>query len=142
MLLAVGLFVVAPVAGDDDAKKDMDALQGNWVMQVGESNGEKLPEEVAKTYKRTITKDKLTITRGGEELYQGSFKIDPTKKPKSIDVTIETGPNKGATMIGIYELDGDTLKVCMVPPGTPRPSEFTGKAGSNQTCAIWKKEKK
>ena len=38
-------------------------------------------------------------------------KLDPSKKPKAIDITQLSG--KGETIPGIYSIDGDTLKICM-----------------------------
>ena len=40
-----------------------------------------------------------------------SLKIDPGKEPKQIDITLHL--KKGdRTVLGIYEIKGDTLKVC------------------------------
>lgn len=142
LVMACGLVLIGQLAGDEGKKDDIDLFQGDWVMVSGEANGVKIADEQAKAFKRTVKGDKITITRGGEELYRGTFKLDPTKKPKTIDVHVETGPAKGMTRVGIYELDGDTMKICVAQPEAPRPTEFTGKAGSNQTCSVWKKEKK
>ena len=35
-----------------------------------------------------------------------------TATPKTIDITITDGPGKDNTLKGIYELDGDTQKIC------------------------------
>jgi hypothetical protein len=43
-------------------------------------------------------------------------------------------------MLGIYELKGDTFKVCFDPKGKERPSDFTGKAG--RMTAVVEREKK
>jgi uncharacterized protein (TIGR03067 family) len=42
---------------------------------------------------------------------------------------------KGQVVVGIYELDGDTLRVCLPEPGTgkERPTEFSGKQGRSLT---------
>ncbi len=45
-------------------------------------------------------------------------------------------------MQGIYELHGDNFKICYAGPGKPRPTEFSAKAGSELTCATWKRAKK
>jgi uncharacterized protein (TIGR03067 family) len=142
LAFAFGLALTSQLAADAAKKDDIDLWQGTWVMLSGEREGQNFTEEQVKSFKRTVKGDKLTITVNGEELYRGAFKLDPSKKPKNIDVTPETGDAKGATLMGIYEFDGDTLKVCMAFPDSPRPTEFTGKAGSNQTFAVWKKEKK
>ena len=75
--------------------------------------------------------------------YQASpQKLDPSKSPKAIDVTITEGPSKGAVMLGIYEFDGDTLKVCFDPEGKKRPTEFKSPAGSQTFYNVHKRAKK
>ena len=48
----------------------------------------------------------------------GTFKLDATKTPKQMD-TIST---EKEIMLGIYELEGDSFKVCFAPVGKPRPA--------------------
>jgi hypothetical protein len=45
-------------------------------------------------------------------------------------------------LLGIYELDGDTVKFCFGGPGKERPTEFTTKEGSMRTLSVWKRDKK
>ena len=52
------------------------------------------------------------------------------------------GPTKGQTHLGIYELDGDTVKFCFAAPGKERPTDFTAKASSGRTASVWKRDKK
>jgi uncharacterized protein (TIGR03067 family) len=56
-------------------------------------------------------------------------------------VTVAEGPNKGAVMLGIYEISGDTLKVCFDPEGKKRPTQFKSASGS-QTLVVHKRVKK
>jgi uncharacterized protein (TIGR03067 family) len=51
-------------------------------------------------------------------------KIDTSKKPKTMDIIGAEGPNKGKTFLAIYELNGDTLRVCYNLGGKERPAEF------------------
>jgi uncharacterized protein (TIGR03067 family) len=63
----------------------------------------------------------------GEE---GVYHLDPTKTPKAIDVTV-LGPIR-KTMLGIYALNGDTLKICMaMDPDRvdQRPADFATRPG-------------
>ena len=43
-----------------------------------------------------------------------TYKLDASKKPAQIDLTITDGGLKGQTFPAIFQLDGDTLKVCRV----------------------------
>ena len=59
---------------------------------------------------------------------KGTLKIDPSKKPKTIDMTITEGrrdEDKGKELHGIYELEKDALKWSTSEPGArtgPRSS--------------------
>ena len=72
----------------------------------------------------------------------GTQKLDPSKSPKTIDVTMTEGPSKGTVMLGIYEIDGDTLKVCFDPHGKKRPTEFKSAPGSQTFVNVHKRVKK
>jgi len=139
LVVAVGLLIAADKPKDDTAKKDLEALQGDWTLVSGERNGEKFPEELLKSLKRTIKGDKATITRDGETIATGTMTLDTSKKLKTIDVKLE---GMDQTIKGIYELEGETFKMCYAMPGGDRPKEFASKEGSGITLAVWKKAKK
>ena len=82
------------------------------------------------------------MTIDGQTVLKAKFTLDPTKKVKTIDYTIAEGANEGKTQLGIYELDGDTLKFCYAQPGKDRPTEFKTAAESGRTISVWKKDKK
>jgi RNA polymerase sigma factor (sigma-70 family) len=107
----------------DPARQDRDKLQGTWQAVSGEADGQALPEESVKDYKMVVTGDRMKLTKAGDG-GEGTLKLDPTQKPKTID--IEISENEKA--IGIYELNGDELRLCMVEDnGLARPTEFEGK---------------
>jgi uncharacterized protein (TIGR03067 family) len=131
------------VAADDkdEVKKEIERFQGTWVFESVNVEGEAAPAESLKGAKLVIKGDKFTAHEGKEELH-GTFKVDPSKKPKTLDVTFSDGPDKGKTMQGIYELTGDTYKVCIGMPGKERPKEFVSKKGSGHVLEVLKREKK
>jgi len=138
----VALLVVAAAPAEDAAKKEMAQLEGEWSMVSGEADGQSLPDEMVRTGKRVAKDGVTTITMGGQPYFKAKFTIDPAKKPKAIDYDMTEGATKGKKHLGIYELDGDTLKFCFAAPGKDRPTEFTAKEGSQQTYSVWKREKK
>jgi uncharacterized protein (TIGR03067 family) len=123
----------------DDAKKDQEKLQGDWTFVSGERDGQPFPEELAQSLKRTMTKDKFTIRNGEEVVSQGTFKLDPSQKPKTIELKVE---GSDQPVHGIYELDGDMFKICYAAPGEERPKKFSTQAGSGHTLGVWKRAKK
>ena len=59
----------------------------------------------------------------------GAQTIAPSKSPKAIDVTLTEGPMKGVVLLGIYEIDGDTLRVCFDMGGKKRPNSIIDDRG-------------
>ena len=57
-------------------------------------------------------------------------------------MTPDDGPNKGKTLVGIYEVKGDELKVCHGDPGADRPKEIASKEGSGLSLITLKRVKK
>jgi uncharacterized protein (TIGR03067 family) len=109
-------------------KSDLDALQGSWSVSTLELDGQTMggvPPDAAITLKGT----KFTTSGMGAD-YKGEMTIDESAKPKSFDLKFTTGPEKGNTALGIYELDGDTWKMCLTTLGSKRPSKFATKAGT------------
>jgi uncharacterized protein (TIGR03067 family) len=134
--------MVAAAAAEDATKKEMAQLEGEWSMMSGEADGMSMPDAMVKTGKRVAKDGETTITIGGQVYFKAKFTIDPAKKPKAIDYEMTEGPTKGKTHLGIYDLDGDTVKFCFAAPGKDRPTEFTSKEGSQHTLSVWKRVKK
>jgi uncharacterized protein (TIGR03067 family) len=142
LFLAAGLLIAGDEKKDDIAKKDLEKLQGEWVMDSHQYNGEKLAEETIKNYKRTVKDDHFTVVLSDKTVVEGTFTLDGSKKPKTIDITLENADLKGKKMLGIYEIDGDAYKVCLGAPDIERPTEFVSKPDSSQALTTWKRVKK
>jgi uncharacterized protein (TIGR03067 family) len=112
-----------------DGNKDQEKLQGVWRYVSFESNGEKMPEEQLKRMSVIYDGDKWTVKEGDKVVVSGTQKLDPSKKPAQIDSVITEGEGKGTTMLGIYELKGDRMRVCFDPAGKERPKDFKPKGG-------------
>jgi uncharacterized protein (TIGR03067 family) len=122
-----------------DAKKDEERLQGTWLVVSGEHAGKPVPAEMVQGLRQTMKGNRLTVQSGTKTLGEGTFTLDPMKKPPAIDVELIEKDGKTKRGLGIYELDGDTLKLCMDPK--ERPTDFKTKAGSEAKLTIYKREK-
>jgi uncharacterized protein (TIGR03067 family) len=136
------VVLVAAAGAQDATRKETAQLEGEWSMVSGEANGQAMPKETVQSGKRVAKDGETTITFGGQLYFRAKFRIDPNKKPKAIDYTMTEGPTKGKIHLGIYELEGDTVKFCFAAPGGERPTDFTAKAGSQRTLSVWKRERK
>jgi uncharacterized protein (TIGR03067 family) len=139
VLLALAIGLVLGADGKDDAKNDQKKLQGKWIVTSGVIDGNKLPKDQVKG-DLVFDKDKYAYTTGDEK-GGGTFKLDPSKKPKHMDSVPSDGPVQGQTVEEIYEIDGDNLKICIALPGTPRPTAFKSEAGSGLWLFTYKRAK-
>jgi uncharacterized protein (TIGR03067 family) len=141
LLLVIGVvFLLAADDANQEVKKEMDRFQGTWRMVSLEAGQNKLTEDALKDFRLKIEGDKFTATEGTSENH-GTFKVDPTKKPKTIEIIMIQG-EKRQTLLGIYELEGDTYKLCGDMSGKSRPTEFAIKPGSGYILEVLKREKK
>ena len=129
-ILFVAFTLAGKAAGQDDAAaKDKEALQGDWRVVAAYDNGEKVPDNDIKQMKIKFAGSTVVVHEGDKLHERFMFKLDPVKKPKAIDFLVTEGKKKGSTDLGIYLLEGDSLKLS-IKEGGPRPKDFASKAGS------------
>jgi uncharacterized protein (TIGR03067 family) len=140
-----GIGVDARVTTDDaDAKAtaikaEYKRFEGTWRYASIEMEGSAAPEDSLKDMRMTLKGDQFLAGENGS--VKGTYAIDPTLKPKTIDVIFTLPEGKKRTLLGIYELEGDTYKVSLGTPGKPRPTEFASKPGSGNAVEILKRIK-
>jgi uncharacterized protein (TIGR03067 family) len=105
-------------------KKDEKELAGTWYVQSAENGGKKIPPQAYRDLRLTYKNGKFTAHKGKEKPEEGTYKLDPSKKPKAIDVTHSIGRDKVQTQLAIYELKGNTFKICSCVTGKERPTTF------------------
>jgi uncharacterized protein (TIGR03067 family) len=133
----VGAFCMTVAADEKDAVKE---LNGEWSVASMELGGKKLPEQAVKAIK-LINKDGEYVVKA-ESDDKGTVTVDAGKTPKQMTIKGVDGPNKGKTMLCIYELKGDELKVCYDMSGREFPKEFKSEAGKlTSMLAVYKKSK-
>jgi uncharacterized protein (TIGR03067 family) len=135
LLLNVGFLVFTPLQ-NQKAEEDLKMIEGAWIPVVAELGGKPLPEEYLKDTKLVLTDGRYTYMND-----QGTYKLIPAEKLKAMDITGAEGPNQGKTLLAIYELTGDTLRICYDLEGKTRPSEFATKTGTQQLLVSYKRAK-
>lgn len=140
--LGLMAFWVAGVWSDEPgAKPDLEKLQGEWTMVMGEIEGQAMPEQMRTVMRRVAKDDETTITMAGQLFMKAKFTVDPSKMPKAIDYNMTGGPTSGKTQLGIYEIDGERVKFCFASPGKDRPTNFKTEAGDGRTLSVWTRKK-
>ncbi len=110
-------------------------LEGSWVATAAERDGQTAPRRVLPNITLTIAGDKLTLTDARGRKTTTTFSTDTSKSPATLDAK----DSDGVLTLGIYQLDGDVLTVCIGEPGAARPKSFDGSRGSGQTLATFRR---
>ncbi len=138
LALAVCLICLS-VARAADKTNDTQSWQGTWNMISCTWNGEPQNGNV----QWVVEGDHYTISidrKSGHDPY--TFKLDANKK--QIDVFHHDTPKGtfGGSLKGIYEISGNTLKVCYDLKGQRYPKSFEAGPGSGQVIYQFQREKR
>jgi uncharacterized protein (TIGR03067 family) len=151
-VVLVFFSMVACLSGNDDRKMtkeelikhDYERLTGTFRLVSGTVDGKPVPEDVRKKTVLVTDHNKFTVSTGDEAgtSAQGTFTIDPTQTPKTVDSLQGSGPDKGKTVLGIYEIiDENHKRACWAALGQPRPTNFGSEPGSGRILQIWERQK-
>jgi uncharacterized protein (TIGR03067 family) len=122
--------------GCASSQNDRKNIQGMWQVVSAWDSGRETPREALRHLKWTITKDRITY-RFDERTTEWAYRLQPTRKPKAIDLTTENGH----TMLGIYDLECGTLRVCFDEANRERPTAFESKPNSaNDVLVVLNRE--
>lgn len=139
-----GQIIAGDAPKDELVKKELERLQGVWSAQSVDIAG--APEELLdapKNMKVTFEGSEVTLTaqhEGRKPVFQKTvFRLDPCTIPKEITLAATEAEN-GRPAIpaspGIYEMDGDTLKLCLAPyHGEERFDPETGEVVEKKSFA-------
>jgi uncharacterized protein (TIGR03067 family) len=112
--------------GSSDKINVRSEIEGTWIPVSGELGGRPFPEKVLRTMKLILTDTSYTAMVGGA-LDIGTLALYSSYQPGAMDIVGTEGPNKGRTILSIYEVLGDTLRICYDLAGKTRPTQFTTK---------------
>ena len=114
-------------------------IEGEWKMVSCITDGAPMEESAVQWVKRSTVGDQIAIQAGPQTLMKMTFTCDSSKSPKTIDYVHTAGTNKGKTQLGIYELQGDVLRICMGVAGGARAKKFESVRGNGLTLSVWKR---
>jgi uncharacterized protein (TIGR03067 family) len=127
---------------EDFVRREEQALDGNWRLVSAEQDGRLMPAQQANDFSLTFKKGKFTSYQGGNKLggnkQTGAYTLDPTKKPKTIDIVPDAGPDKGKSWSLIYIVEGNTLRICCRAIGEDRPASFDTKDQKGVTLMVFR----
>jgi len=114
-----------PADGPPATGTDQERIQGTWVCAAMKVDGQvQSPKSVRFRFQGN---QGFSPTGDGKE-FGRTFSLKPTSNPKEFDFSL----GGAGTQKGIYELEGDNLRLCLARDGaTPRPTSFDAPKGSN-----------
>jgi uncharacterized protein (TIGR03067 family) len=100
---------------------ELKPFQGTWVLTT--PDGQPLADSGELTI--AITGDKYAQSVAGAVNERGTIKLDATKKPMWIDLSITDGADAGKTQVGLIEVTGGVMKgVFGMAGSTTRPTSL------------------
>jgi uncharacterized protein (TIGR03067 family) len=128
LIAAASCMVLTATLVAETKEQALTKLQGKWRVERIEENGTAEPAEEAARFTITVKGTRMIVEMAGRT-ENTEFTIDPDKSPKEIDLTPQYGDDKGKVFRGIYDLEGDTLRICAAP-SSARPTKFVSEQGT------------
>jgi uncharacterized protein (TIGR03067 family) len=105
------------------------ALEGEWHFVGLQVDGNDVPASLTGQSRLMMDGARFRM-ESPEANYDGTFTIDAESEPMRIDIAFVEGPEAGHTSLGIFELSGDQLTMCLGLTGATRPVSFSTSPGS------------
>lgn len=139
------IVIVLVVGISSVTRADEKHLIGTWVAVSATNAGKNVADDLLKSASIVFEDGKFTASLG-EIVDKGTFKIDRTRKPNSIDLISNYPPKKGkgkksGPTLGVFELAGDTLTVNFSMDSDKRPTDFTSTAENKNFVVVYKRKK-
>lgn len=128
------------LSGGSSAADDLRQMQGVWEVASAEANGQTIPGDALAGIKVTV-RDNTYETDRGDEVDRGTLKLDPARQPKQMDVLPGNGSDAGRSILAIYEVGAETMRVCYATQGGSRPAAFKTEPDSGHILVNYKRKK-
>jgi uncharacterized protein (TIGR03067 family) len=143
LVLVVGCCFGTDQANPARAQNDLQNIEGAW--RVESTHGlpnDSLREEMQRL-RLTILKGKMSAVYGDKKA-EATYKLAPEKDPPEIDVTLTKGPQDAKDVVdktfhGIYQLQGNMLKIAYRNPDEKRPSSFRSEGEPGVYVVVFKR---
>ena len=139
--LAAVVLIAFPSLQAQEPKGDLAKLQGRWTRVEPEGD-----PRLTWVIKGSDLTGRTKTSKGVDATITCTLKLDEAAKPRVMDfvkMKVDFGGEVGVLDYpdepGIYECEGDTLKVCSGLMGHPRPMTF--ETSETQTLIVFRREK-
>jgi uncharacterized protein (TIGR03067 family) len=116
---------------------DRQRLQGVWSLSCGAVSGR--PGGPDGKLRWTIAGDQIVLEMN--DRWVGKCTLDPTRSPKRINVAATSSDGAAEQILGVYEVRGDKLCVCLAFGDDPRPESLRSSRGASQVSLTLKRQR-
>jgi len=125
--------------GHADAERQLKKLQGTWFHLSREVDAKEIVGE-DKDIVLTVAGENWRLAYEGKEMQSGTLKIIDARGPQGkFDLIVNKGPDKGTTVLCLYQMEDDVLKYC--GNVKTRPTSLQTKPGDRSYCSTFKKDR-
>jgi uncharacterized protein (TIGR03067 family) len=127
ILLISPLAFAAPIP--KDRKKSQEGIVGSWTVVKLDRPGLQGRVMLARNLRWIFKEDgSMAIQQGepnsGVVTPDYSYKVDPNRSPGHFEFQYNANGGVGQPNLGLYQIDGDTLKIAYSLGGNERPQDF------------------
>jgi uncharacterized protein (TIGR03067 family) len=108
ILVGSAAWAVPP---EEVARREEQRLAGTWRVIAAEAGGVAVPPKEYRELRLTFKDGKFTARRGDEAPEAGTYKLDPSRDPRGMDIVRRIG-GREVVQKGVYSLNGSLLKIC------------------------------
>src|SRR4051794_7299267 len=98
----------------------LERLRGTWQAVRIETGGRDVPAESVGRLRYRFEGDRVTLLEGDAATGAGDLSLHAVRGHPAIDVTMTEGAGSGQVALGIYEVAGDRLRLCIGGGGAAR----------------------
>ncbi len=99
-----------------------DTYPGKWVLRRAQIGRERVEDSLGPTI-LLFSQDRY-ILKNGNTVERGHVTVDLRKKPATMDLEAEQGPNAGRRQLAIFEISADRMMLSYSLADADRPSSF------------------
>jgi len=143
LLTAAAAALLVPVAFAQADKAERAKLIGTWEGWIVDGDGSQKSQQRQRVSELVITETEISAKDGGgRSMGKGTYRIGGTGAVRTMDNTGNGGPTMGKSFMGIYKIEGDTLKWCSGNDrARTRPMELKTNTGTSHFLMILTKKK-
>ncbi|MGL6073480.1 MAG: TIGR03067 domain-containing protein [Fimbriiglobus sp.] len=137
-----------PSATPATISEELKKLQGYWKCAAIQFDGKDQMSAKERENLTLVVKDAeyrmyfLSDAKKDEHFRLFTAEVKLEAEPKTMELTVNTGKDKGKKVHGIYELSKEQFRICYGPADKPRPTKFETTKDSGHFLETWKPEKR